>query len=57
MFDIITTIGIGIEKVVDDVTTAAEAALPYIADLAFGVRSTHCRNGIMKLTICRQTHA
>ena len=35
MPDIITTIGNGIEKVVNDVTTAAEAALPYIADIAF----------------------
>ena len=35
MSDIITTIGNEIEKVVNDVTTAAEAAFPYIADIAF----------------------
>ena len=30
-----TTIGDGIEKVVHDITTAIETALPYIAGIAF----------------------
>lgn len=35
MFDIIITISDGIEKVADDVTMAAEAAFPVLADLTF----------------------
>ena len=35
MPDIITTIGNGIEKVVNDVTTAAEAAMPVLAQASF----------------------
>ena len=35
MTSITTDIANAVDKVVNDVTTAAEAALPYIADIAF----------------------
>jgi hypothetical protein len=35
MSDRVSTIGDGIEKVANDITTAAEAALPVLANLTF----------------------
>ena len=37
MPDIITTVANGVDKVVNDVTTAAEAAMPVLAQASFDV--------------------